>query len=314
MTRLRYFGLLVAGLVVLTLGPWLPVAGVRWVVVLPAVLLVPGLALLAVMFAGRDTEIAVVPRLVVAGLLSTVFWVVVALLLHLADVRITRASILVTGDLIVSAALVAGAALAARNPSAATAPRGIELPAVLRRAAPPVLGVLAAVALLAVLVPRLPDSPPEPYDVLRVAEAAQAADGVIATKPDEQVRVPLTVENGSEETARYDVTGELDGAPWASLPVVVPGRTTSSFELFGAPPRDGCRHRLQVDLRRDGVAAALTSLALVLQGIRELPCPLVPATPPEPQIEILQLPSTSQAPDDEPTPDEPMPDALAHTE
>ena len=193
---------LVLAAIAMTAATALP-SPLRAIVSLPIALLAPGAALLVLLRGrfGGDDDIDVGTDAALCVVLSFVAWVLIAVGLYAAGVRLRTPAVVAAGDALILAGAI-GAALRRRP--------GERLLGGWRTGVvtPLLLGVTVGLAAIAVvLVPRvLPANPSAPYSSIALGGAWSGLGTAVYAKPTQQVEVQLQVENHTHRRRAYVVT------------------------------------------------------------------------------------------------------------
>jgi uncharacterized membrane protein len=247
-----------AGIAVLVLGTLLP-QPLRAVVVVPALLLVPGYALVtALRLGGRDGYVTL--PLSFAASVATIPLVVVAL--DAANVPLSTLT-LVPAVAVVSAALAAAGGVRRH----VRAPRVGDAGGLVAAAAVAV----ACVGVVAAGVAFLPGSPPERFSTISLAGAWADTGRPVAVTPGEPVAVRIAVANHTGRDRAYVVAPQLAGGRWPARHITVPAGETWTGDVAGTVPAGGCLHRLRMRLRGERAPQPSPGLVVWFQSVPELP-------------------------------------------
>jgi uncharacterized membrane protein len=269
--------MLLLAMAVMSLGLLIPVPVVRAVIVLPLALIVPGSALLAMLFGARARRDSV-PALVAAVVLSMVIYVLLALLLALLNVAISALSVVMSTDCVVLALLAVAAWRSRQLAWHATSVDQIdrwEVQAPARSPALPtrsrlreifnladaqgwtnMLGVyrfvsiaLVVVAALAVAIQVLPKAVEPPFSQFYFAGDWAKVSSVASAAPNGTLQVTVGITNDTHQRTRYVITVLLDEhTTWVKRTVTVASGAAWRGALSGVIPSTGCLHLLSFNL------------------------------------------------------------------
>jgi uncharacterized membrane protein len=225
--------------------------GVRFVL-LPAVLFLPGHALVMALFGTNEPSGDVVIRVALRVVLSLAVLPIVGVVVALASVAFNRTTVvLVTGAVCVTAAIVGRL----RTPIAATVPQRPgsadatgEPPRAARVAWWYALAIALAIGAVLVTQAVMADPIEEPYS--RLAIVGSVAD---FTGRSGEVEVTVDVLNGTGRARDYQVGAVSDGGPvWTPTVVHLEAGETGRLALRGAVAAGPCDADLRVVLQTAG--------------------------------------------------------------
>jgi uncharacterized membrane protein len=266
--------LLLAALGVMNLGVLAPLPALRATLTLPPALLVPGYAMVMAVFGQRPRR-DWLPTLALAALLSMATYPLVALALYAAAIPIRTGSVMAGTDGTV-ALLAAMAALRTRRGRPATTISGepfiratvVHSPWNGARGGVLFAALVAIVmAALAGTMALLPAPRDQPYTQFYLAGSWAHLSAIVRARAHQRLVVDLGIVNQTHRRQRYQIVPRLDGGPrWPGRVVTVPAGRTWTGSVDGDVPRDGCVHRLSIDLRVGRNGNALRPLILWVRG------------------------------------------------
>lgn len=270
--------LLLAALLVMSVGVMVPVPLARAVLVLPAALLVPGYALLAAAF-GATKRRDVVPDLALSALLSMALYALLSIGLYAAAIRLSTASVL-SGIDVISAVLIAYAVWrTTRTTWQAPAPLVMATawarsPWVGARAGL-LFGAIVGVVIvaLAVAMRLLPTPAAPPYSQFYLAGAWSRLGTTVSVRPHTPLAVHVGISNQTHEPHVYRIDATVDqgvqgvqGVRWAQRHVAIAAGHTWTGTMSGYVPASGCIHRISITVRLSGRRTVFRSIDLWAQS------------------------------------------------
>jgi uncharacterized membrane protein len=249
--------LLAAATVLAVAGLVLP-TGVRWVLT-PAVLLLPGHALVCATF-GHRLEFGGVRRLSLAAVLTLATYPILALAVFSLGLRMTNVTVAAS-----TWALVAGCAgvvvVRSRRVLAGTvtddAPPGSRAAIDPRQLVVPVTAMVLALLIAWAGVQFLPRREPAPFSVAAFAGPWALVDEAVGYEGGQGPSVDLSVTNRTQETLRYTVEPRViadDGSvtDWPGTVVELDAGGSRDLSVTGPVPGGQCRARTEVRVTPSG--------------------------------------------------------------
>lgn len=267
-----------AAALLLSAGVFVPQTAIRAVVVFPIALLLPGYAILLLVF-GPNRRLDWAPALSLSALLSLAFYALAGLLLNAASIAFSTESVVVVVDVLVAGALTVGllrsrqpqgstihdAWLPAEPPSPVEGERGINGKRMLALTA--LTGVLASAA-LAVALRLEPKPAPPPYAQLYLTGVWSHRSTPVAARSGATLHVTLGVTNRTHATQVYRVEPEVnERIAWSGRAVTLAPGATWTGSVDGRMPSGGGLHELIITVTREPQVTSVGSLTLWLQAV-----------------------------------------------
>ncbi|MDB5059712.1 MAG: hypothetical protein JWO59_3184 [Chloroflexi bacterium] len=262
----RSFGLLTAT-AVMTLGVVQPVQALRAVIVLPFALLLPGYAMIAVIF-GFQERFDVVPTLALSALLSLFSYMFVGLALNAAAIRLSSVSILAGIDALIALSICAAVlrVKAGLPPSQPGTPVNLADPRkTLWTGAPACVMLVTGLSIVTVVVlltmTLLPQPAGKPYTQFYLTGPWSKTASVITVPATRSLTVTVGINNRTSAAQTYRITPFINGAQsWNERTIALTSGSRWSGSVTGIIPADGCLDRLRINLGIRGRRGALASL------------------------------------------------------